>query len=343
MRATPPLLIDSLKALASQLIVLHHLAFYGPMSDHVAQYLPGLIGWLYTDARMAVQVFLVIGGFLAAQALATSQPRASLAKQLWQRYRRLALPLFAALLLAIAAAALARHILPHPATPAAPGLWQILSHLLLAQQVFGQESLSAGVWYVAIDFQLYATGLILLRLSQRLQLPPLYAPLLLTAASLYAFNRMPVLDIYAPYFFGAYGLGILAQHLSKARHFWPGLLLLALLGTSALLLDFRARIAIAVACALLLACGHRLPALPDRLPLITPLARISYALFLVHYPVCLVVNAVFGRWVAPAPLPQLAGMLLAWGLSLAAAFLFHRHIEKRLTAGLSSVKIARPV
>lgn len=343
MRATPPLLIDSLKALASQLIVLHHLAFYGPMSDHVAQWLPELIEWLYADARMAVQVFLVIGGFLAAQTLSASRPDTRLARMLWQRYQRLAFPLFAALLLAIAAAALARHILPHPATPAAPGLWQMLSHLLLAQQVFGQESLSAGVWYVAIDFQLYATYLLLLHLSQRLQLPALWAPLLLTAASLYAFNRMPALDIYAPYFFGAYGLGILAHHLSKSRHFWPGLLLLALLGASALLLDFRARLAIAVACALLLACGRLLPALPGRLPLITPLARISYALFLVHYPVCLVVNAVFGRWVTPAPLPQLAGMLLAWGLSLAAAFLFHRHIEKRLTAGLSSVKIARPV
>ena len=32
--------IDALKALASQLIVLHHLAFYGPMSDYARSLAP---------------------------------------------------------------------------------------------------------------------------------------------------------------------------------------------------------------------------------------------------------------------------------------------------------------
>jgi hypothetical protein len=35
--------IDTLKALACQLIVLHHLAFYGPMSDHAYSLAPDLI------------------------------------------------------------------------------------------------------------------------------------------------------------------------------------------------------------------------------------------------------------------------------------------------------------
>jgi len=61
--------IDALKAVASQLIVLHHLAFYGPMSDYAQELFPGLMSWLYDYARIAVQAFLVIGGFLAAQAL----------------------------------------------------------------------------------------------------------------------------------------------------------------------------------------------------------------------------------------------------------------------------------
>ncbi len=60
--------IDALKALASQLIVLHHLAFYGPMSDYAQTIAPDLISWLYDYARIAVQVFLVIGGFLTTQA-----------------------------------------------------------------------------------------------------------------------------------------------------------------------------------------------------------------------------------------------------------------------------------
>jgi len=49
--------IDALKAVAFQLIVLHHLAFYGPMSDHAYPLAPALISWLSQDARMAVQAF----------------------------------------------------------------------------------------------------------------------------------------------------------------------------------------------------------------------------------------------------------------------------------------------
>lgn len=57
-------LVDALKAIASQLIVLHHLAFYGPMSDVAFPLAPSAISWLSEYGRMAVQVFLVIGGFL---------------------------------------------------------------------------------------------------------------------------------------------------------------------------------------------------------------------------------------------------------------------------------------
>ena len=63
-------LIDCTKGLACAAIVWHHLAFYGPMSDQLGQVLPGLMAWLQEDARMAVQVFLVLGGFLAAASLA---------------------------------------------------------------------------------------------------------------------------------------------------------------------------------------------------------------------------------------------------------------------------------
>ena len=57
-------LIDAFKALASQLIVLHHLAAYGPLSVAARQIAPATVDWLYDYARMAVQIFLVIGGFL---------------------------------------------------------------------------------------------------------------------------------------------------------------------------------------------------------------------------------------------------------------------------------------
>ena len=57
-------LIDTLKGLACIAIVWHHLAFYGPMSDAAMPLFPGLMAWLYDHARLAVQVFLVLGGYL---------------------------------------------------------------------------------------------------------------------------------------------------------------------------------------------------------------------------------------------------------------------------------------
>ena len=60
--------VDLLKAVASQLIVLHHLAFYGPMAHQARPLAPALFDWLAGPARMAVQVFLVTGGFLSGTA-----------------------------------------------------------------------------------------------------------------------------------------------------------------------------------------------------------------------------------------------------------------------------------
>jgi peptidoglycan/LPS O-acetylase OafA/YrhL len=59
-------LIDAVKATGCLLIVLHHLAFYGPMSDVVDNAWPELISWLYDHGRLAVQFFLVCAGFLTA-------------------------------------------------------------------------------------------------------------------------------------------------------------------------------------------------------------------------------------------------------------------------------------
>lgn len=51
--------IDVLKALAAQVIVLHHLASYGPIAKAAQAGLPLLAGLMHQYGRMAVQVFLV--------------------------------------------------------------------------------------------------------------------------------------------------------------------------------------------------------------------------------------------------------------------------------------------
>ena len=46
--------IDALKAIACVLIVLHHLAFYGPMADVAKPLMPGVIGFLDEYARQEI-------------------------------------------------------------------------------------------------------------------------------------------------------------------------------------------------------------------------------------------------------------------------------------------------
>ncbi|MBL8436359.1 MAG: acyltransferase [Zoogloea sp.] len=334
--------IDALKAIACVLIVLHHLAFYGPMADIARPLMPGLIDFLFDYGRMAVQVFLVVSGFLFATRFnpASSTLGAPLVL-LFQRYTRLVVPYSAALLLAIACSAVAGVWMEHRSISEPPDLGQLLAHVLLLHDLLDQEALSAGVWYVAIDFQLFALAVLLLWLPHRLaaRFPAqagalrLLAALLvagMTVASLFGFNRDDLWDETALYFFGAFGLGILcswALRLPRPQ-LWLGLLTLT--AVAALAVDFRERIAVATGVMLFLAVAAR-SGLLHTLPLpaaVSRLAQISYSVFLVHFPLSLLVNAAVSGFFPANPVVNALGMLLALAVSIAAGAEFHRRFER---------------
>lgn len=332
--------IDALKAVASQLVVLHHLAFYGPMTDAAQELAPSLFEWLANDARIAVQLFLVIGGFLAAKALAPSgllvapAPLALLKK----RYLKLATPYLAAVALSIVLAALARLLMDHDSIPDAPSLSQLIAHALLLQSVLGVDSLSAGVWYIAIDFQLFALLLGLLWLARRggqatgravrLGLAGVAAVAL---ASLFHFNRDAEWDVWALYFFGAYGLGALTYWATSAERKTDWLLVLVAVVAVALIVDYRSRIAVALCTALALGIARRWGFLESRphVRVLAYLGKISYSVFLVHFPVILVVNGIFTRIDPDNAALNAFGVVVAWAASIAAGGLFYRLVERR--------------
>lgn len=76
----------------------------------------------------------------------------------------------------------------------------------------------------------------------------------------------------------------------------------------------------------------------SRLALINFLGRTSYAVFLVHFPICLIVNAIFTRFAPAQPRVQAAGMLLSWIASVVAGTAFHRWIELPLARLAASVR-----
>ena len=330
--------IDALKAIASQLVVLHHLAFYGPMSDVANELAPAAFSWLSQHARIAVQIFLVIGGFLAAKALAPAgaltavSPLALLRK----RYLKLVIPYVAALVLSIALAAIARSLIDHDSIPNAPTGWQLLAHLGLLQNILDFDSLSAGVWYIAIDFQLFALMLGTLWLARGAGRGSSRTPALgivlvaaLVLASLFVFNRDAQWDNWAIYFFAAYGLGALAWWATRGEEKPGWLLLMAGVVVVALIVDFRSRIALALVTALALSIAQHWKFLASRpqSQLLAYLGKISYSVFLVHFPVLLVVNAGVSRMAADSPAANAFGIAFAWAASTAGGALFHRFIE----------------
>lgn len=333
--------IDQIKAVACLLIICHHLAFYGPMADVLRPWAPGVLFWFEEHARMAVQVFLVLGGYLAAAALApqgTGRPT-----QLWpllgKRYVRLCMPYCAALACAIVVNDTVRNLgFVHDSVSATPSLDSLLAHVLLLHSWGDWESLSAGIWYVAIDFQLYALCLLWFWLCRRYTAPRWVGQAgwaLGTALSLCLWNLNSALDVWALYFLGAYGLGTLAWWATHSAQHAERLLwavLIALLGALALWLEWRTRIAVAAATALALALAGNLrwPATLRTLEW-RPLSWVgerSYSIFLIHFPMSLLVSAEISRQWPGSVAANSLGLLMAVALSLATGSVMYEWTER---------------
>jgi peptidoglycan/LPS O-acetylase OafA/YrhL len=112
----------------------------------------------------------------------------------------------------------------------------------------------------------------------------------------------------------------------------------------ALALDFRSRIAVALVVACVLFLFGRIKLADYRSQgwaLVHRMATISFSVFLVHFPVCLVVNAGFTRFVSDQPHEQAFGVLVAWIASLAGGAAFYRWVEVPLGRGLMG--LSKPV
>lgn len=323
--------LDVFKAVAAQLIVLHHLAFYGPMPDAAWSLAPELFGWLANHARIAVQLFIVMAGFLTAHTLA---PEGRLVVPVSiglvaRRYLRLALPFCAALMVCMACSALVRGTLDADLVPQAPSARQFLAHVFLMHDLLGFNALSAGAWYVAIDLQLFVLFLALMQAGGRFGWRVGAALVFGTAlAGFFHFNRDAAWDEFGVYYFGAYALGVFARWAMNSANWRRAFGVLTVLAVLALVVDFRVRLAVAGVTAGLLCWSLRWQLAPLAAALSRYLARTSYALFLTHFSVLLLVNMVTSRWIGESRAGNFAGILVAWGLANLVAHVFHRWVEQ---------------
>lgn len=333
--------IDTAKAIAANLILLHHLAIYSPVENSVFAQFPQFIEWLEAYAPMAVQVFLVIGGYLAAASLTHLRPspenRLGLLRRLvLNRYRRLMPAYFMAASAVLLIIWFSGAILKYLDTPAV-SMAQVIANLTLLHDILGHEGLSAGFWYVAIDLQLYAVTCLIMLLCHQLPGPPrahlAFAALVagMAIVSLLQFNRNAELDMWFVYFMGAYGLGVLAYFANSSAGSSRRLLCLGfigLVGGIALYIEWRPRVAVAVAMALLLCHITQIDRIIEKLParilgVFRTLSHSSYEIFLLHYPVLLLACAVAATLGGAGVGTNSAAIGITWVVSIAIGLWVH--------------------
>ena len=336
--------IDLLKACACVLIVWHHLVLYSPMAHVVAEWFPLLKVFLLDYALMAVQIFLVVGGYLNAKSWANAVPKSAFDffPRLLLRYQRLTIPLLAALSVAVSITALVRPYFDHSSLSNTPSLMQVVAHIFLLQDILNLEAFSAGVWYVAIDFQLFAMAMACASLAQVWQglsgkgsavRKAFGFWLVLTLCSIFVWNLNPLGEMWGAYFFGAYGLGLCvgawrsAGFKFKVRNLG---LLIFMLGVVAMAYHPRDRLMLALAIALLL-CWYEANDCKAIKYLqrnwIRELSNASYAIFLIHFSVSLLVSAVVFNFWAENKSANAVGLGVSFGLSVWMGRLIHRAIE----------------
>jgi len=147
--------IDLLKFLGAQCIVIHHLMAHGPMADVLEREYPNAVDAIFSYSRLAVQMFLVIAGFLAAKSLMRARGT-HLGDLLLKRYLRLAPFYVLSLFICVLVVGALGGVVDQDWVRDSVSGTQILAHALMLQGVLHVPSISAGVWYVAIDFQLFA-------------------------------------------------------------------------------------------------------------------------------------------------------------------------------------------
>jgi len=211
--------------------------------------------------------------------------------------------------------------------------------LFFLSELIDFPALSSGVWYVAIDFQLYALLALWVYLLRPVKfwysamakrsLSVVIAAMCLV--SLFWFNRFEAWDDWAIYFFGSYGLGVLAAWAKRSDFDAKVFACTFALGVLSLVIAFRSRICLALITSLLLYWRAHIQSQWGHLQIMVHrLANSSYSLFLTHFGVIVLFNALWTIEHFTHPLMAVCFALLAWLCSVAIGLIVHEGVETAL-------------
>jgi peptidoglycan/LPS O-acetylase OafA/YrhL len=329
------LFVDFLKTIAVQIIIFHHLSNYGIIPVKVHEIFPGFIDFIGQFGRYAVQIFLVIGGYLSAKSLPQTLTNFGLLKTIINRYLRLAPTYIVAIVFTVMCAMIARSVHFEDYIGEPETLLQVLVHIFFLQSVLGFESISVGVWYVAIDWQLYIFASCLLFFLKSFKNLFIILSIVMFGSLMY-FSQNPIFDNYFIYFAGAYGLGIVAflaedsshpETRNKARVI---LLLFILLVLSDTFFELRIKNIIEIVLAVLLSLFGKQVYSSKNITwsyLCIWFSQRAYCAFLIHFSLLLLGNTMYNFLNLDSPLLGVIFMLGIWLLSWLFAHILYIVVE----------------
>jgi len=329
------LFVDFLKTIAVQIIIFHHLCNYGIISLKVHELYPHFVDFVGLHGRYAVQIFLVIGGYLTAKSLPQTLEKFGLWKTIINRYLRLAPTYIVAILITIICAMIARAIHYEEYIGESETIAQLLAHFFFLQNILQFESISVGVWYVAIDWQLYIFTAFLLFFIRSFKNVLFVLPIVI-AFSLMYFSQYSLFEDYFIYFIGAYGLGMLAflaedtSHLETRQPARVLLLLFLLLILSDTFFELRIKNVIEIFLAVLLTLYGKRAYKSSNIKwskICIWFSQRSYCAFLIHFSLLLLGNSIYYLFQLESSIAGVFMMLLIWFFSWIAAHFLYNLVE----------------
>jgi peptidoglycan/LPS O-acetylase OafA/YrhL len=337
--------VDGLRGLAALGITLYHIWRYEPLPHPSLSFVPWIVDWVLLRTWVGVQFLLVISGFVIAFTLRDTwvTPR-EVVSFLVRRFVRLTPPYWAtlAIVLAIHAASVTWWDLPSPFEEPLTAV-RVLSHLVYLQDVLEQSPLSAAIWTVCIEMQFYVVSVVGWGIAQRLsrrsnqQSPhPTATALMLVFApaafvALVFWGRLDSTEPWMTHFLSLFFLGMVTwwtlDRTVSPRVFAVVVAVVA----GSLALQWKLENAIALTAALTIYVAGRTNHFHDWLNWrwLQYLGRISYSLYLIHYPVSYCLMWAGWRWCGNSPTPAQSSLILltCFMASLLAGHLLYVGVE----------------
>lgn len=358
--------IDALRGIAALGVACYHITRYEPGGQPSRELIPRFVLAGFDHAWIGVQIFFVISGFVIAYSLREARVTPGyFANYALRRSVRLDPPYWTTIVFVLLLHALLHLHLGFESPLDVPSKLEpelsaslVASHLVYLQNILGYDNLSAGFWTLCIEVQfyiLYVTGLGIaqragLAIAQRASprhtgtwLLVVFLPAALLslfewtrtagAQSVYD-NDMWIIRFFCMFFLGAAALWTLEGWIPAAL-FW--LYVVAVVGRivmqawfEGLSDDLTVGLSAALAAGLAIYLTGRLGKLGSWFgaPILQYLGRISYSLYLIHFPISYVVM-LLGYEVrgTPGPAEAIVWLGLALAASLAAAHVLYVLVE----------------